>query len=171
MNEQSEWINLSVHLEPDPFSLSRVCYVAQETVFWKREVWKTVGEIDESYQFVLDYDLWQRMLAAQYQFHLLPRFNGLFRVHPQSKGTRLWDIRSDEVKRVYWQYLGTRKDEMELHQEINPAWWNRTLRLQGLGRAGLLNHVGMARKITRLLTLPPTQVPNPKIFSPARRHG
>jgi len=61
-------------------------YVPQETLFWRRRIWdKAGGEIDESFQFALDWDLLLRFRDAGAHFRRLPRFMGAFRVHPTQK--------------------------------------------------------------------------------------
>ena len=156
----------SVHLRPDRFSLSRWCYISQETTFWRRSVWETVGELDETYQYALDYDFWQRMLTAQYQFHLLPRFIGLFRGHPESKGARCSEIRTTELARIYSRYLHTNKGEMELRSEISLAWLRRMKMIRILGRAGFLNYFLLARAIVSMLSLPESKIPRNSEPSP-----
>jgi len=148
-----------IHLKPDRYSLSRSCYIAQETTFWKRSVWETVGEIDESYQYTMDYDLWQRMLAAGYQFHLLPRFIGLFRIHSESKAIRLDDVRTTELARIYSRYLHTDKITQELQLEMSPAWRRRRMMVRILGRLGFLNHFPVARAVVSILSLPEDRIP------------
>lgn len=58
----------------------------QETMFWRRSLWKTVGGcVDERLQFALDWDLILRFIGAGAQFARVPRFLGAFRVHPEQK--------------------------------------------------------------------------------------
>ena len=57
-------------------------YVPQETMFWRRRIWdKAGGQIDEAFQFALDWDLLLRFRQAGAKFVRLPRFLGVFRVH------------------------------------------------------------------------------------------
>lgn len=61
-------------------------YVPQETLFWRRSIWeKAGGQIDESFQFALDWDMLLRFRDAGARFVRLPRFLGAFRVHPSQK--------------------------------------------------------------------------------------
>jgi glycosyltransferase involved in cell wall biosynthesis len=145
--------SLRVYLTPDAYSLSRCCYIAQESTFWRRSLWDTVGGLDESYRFALDYDLWQRILNAGFEFHLLPKFLGVFRIHPDSKGSRWTAIRDQELARIYQKYLGTTKSELELWSEISPKWWRRVALLHALGRRGLLDALPLARALVRALSL------------------
>jgi carbamoyltransferase len=66
--------------------LSWVDYLPQETLFWRRRIWNKVGgEIDESFQFAMDWDLILRFRDAGAKFVRLPRFLAAFRVHPLQK--------------------------------------------------------------------------------------
>ncbi len=151
---------VGVHLPPDKYTLSRVCYIAQETTYWRRSVWNQVGELDPSLHFALDYDLWQRMLAKDYSFHLLPRFLGAFRIHPDSKGSRRQDLRKQELARICQRYLGRDTGERELQLEINGRWWRRTMLLHVLGRMGLLDRPAWADIIVSRLALCEREIPS-----------
>jgi glycosyltransferase involved in cell wall biosynthesis len=77
------------------------CVVAQETTFWRREVQTAIGLLDESFQFAMDYDYWQRMLVAHYRFNFLPHYLSVFRQHQSAKSTAHRPIRTMELARIY----------------------------------------------------------------------
>ena len=106
-----------VHPRPNNEDLKRICYLAQETVFWNREVWEKAGPLGEEWRYLLDYDLWNKFMAAGYTFHLLPYFLGAFRVHPASKGSTMEAVRQAELRRIYQTYLGRDVSEQELVAE------------------------------------------------------
>jgi glycosyltransferase involved in cell wall biosynthesis len=149
-----------VYAEPDANSLSRCCYVAQEAPFWTRTVWDTVGGLDESYRFALDYDFWQRILRTGFRFDLLPMYAGRFRLHPASKGSRWTELRTEEHRRIYSTYLGATKSERELWAEISAEWWRRVRLLHRLAHRGILDHLGIAKVIVGLLSLNEARIPN-----------
>ena len=61
-------------------------FVPQETLFWRRRIWKVIGEaVDEDFEFALDWDLILRFQEAGAKFVRLPRFLGAFRVWPHQK--------------------------------------------------------------------------------------
>jgi glycosyltransferase involved in cell wall biosynthesis len=61
-------------------------YVPQETLFWRRSIWeKSGGQMDESFQFALDWDLIVRFREAGAKFVCVPRFLGAFRVQAAQK--------------------------------------------------------------------------------------
>jgi glycosyltransferase involved in cell wall biosynthesis len=77
-------------------------YVPQETLFWRRRIWDRVGgNIDESFQFAMDWDLILRFLDAGARFARLPRFLGAFRVHDlQKTSANLSGIGRQEMERL-----------------------------------------------------------------------
>jgi glycosyltransferase involved in cell wall biosynthesis len=107
-----------VHPRPKNEDLKQICYLAQETVFWNREVWEKAGPLAATFRYALDFDLWQKFMAAGYTFHLLPYFLGAFRVHPASKGSTMEAVRQAELRRIYQTYLGRADTERELQAEV-----------------------------------------------------
>jgi glycosyltransferase involved in cell wall biosynthesis len=95
-----------VHPRPCNYDLMRICYIAQETVFWSREVWEKAGPLGANWRYALDFDLWQKFMAAGYTFHLLPYFIGAFRRHPESKGSTMEHVRQEELREIYKRHLG-----------------------------------------------------------------
>jgi glycosyltransferase involved in cell wall biosynthesis len=70
----------------DGRALRWVDYVPQETLYWRRDLWKrTGGALDERYHFALDWDLLLRFRRAGAKMVRLPFFLGLFRVHAAQK--------------------------------------------------------------------------------------
>jgi glycosyltransferase involved in cell wall biosynthesis len=165
IDANSQHLDYVAYLKPDRFSFSRTCYVPQESIFWRRSVWESVGELDESYQFALDYDFWQRCMAAGYKFHLIPKFLGMFRLHPDTKNTRWVGVRAREVAKIYRQYLNTEKSEEELRREIHPRWWRRMRMMTGLARSPLLHVPALAQVVVNILTLSEKDVVNLEMAS------
>ena len=68
------------------FILTYADFVPQETMFWRRELWKKVGNrLDESFRFAMDWDLICRFIKANARFRLIPAFLGQFRMHDMQK--------------------------------------------------------------------------------------
>ena len=82
--------------------LSSVDYVPQETLFWRRRIWDKVGgQVDESFQFAMDWDLLIRFRDAGARFVRLPRFLAAFRVHPSQKtSAQIEDLGAQEIYRL-----------------------------------------------------------------------
>jgi glycosyltransferase involved in cell wall biosynthesis len=96
--------------------MQRWDYIPQETCFWRRSIYETVGGIDRSYRFALDFDLFVRYMRAGACIRRVDRFLGAFRVHDVSKtsselhvGTvhpevaRVW--RKYKVRLAHWQEM------------------------------------------------------------------
>jgi hypothetical protein len=117
---------------PVRFVLERASVVAQETCYWRRSVYERIGPLDPSFRFALDYDYWQRMLAAGYRFRLIHRFLGGFRLHGESKTSTLDDVRRNELGIIYRRYLHREVTEAELKRELRET---RSARLPFLKRS------------------------------------
>ena len=138
---------------PSAYQLRHRNIVAQETTYWRREVWEELGPLDESYRFALDYEYWQRMLAAGYTFKLLPGFLGGFRHHEASKTATLRQTYSAELSRVYQQY-NIAEDEDSALGKMGPFWALRYDLAKDLSHQPIFNNPRRALNILRLLHLP-----------------
>ena len=60
-------------------------HIPQQAAFWRADLWRQVGPLDQGLYFAMDYDLW-RKLAAVSQIKYLPgRVWANFRLHGDSK--------------------------------------------------------------------------------------
>lgn len=85
----------------DDHALSLADYVPQETLFWRRRVWETVGgSVDRSFDFALDWDLLLRFRGSGARMVRLPRFLGAFRVHAEQKTTAVGALGEVECDRL-----------------------------------------------------------------------
>lgn len=85
--------------------LLRENFISQMAVFWRREFFESVGPLDESLRYTMDYDLWLRM-GAQADPLVLDRVLARFRVHREGKGRRHTLAQFSEQYRVACRYLG-----------------------------------------------------------------
>jgi glycosyltransferase involved in cell wall biosynthesis len=86
----------------EPFDLEQLLSgnsIPQPSTFFRRDVFESVGGLDESFQFCLDYDLWLR-IATLSSFDYVPRLWAKFRRHPTSKTTLLETLRCVEIVEV-----------------------------------------------------------------------
>ncbi|MBZ5761977.1 glycosyltransferase [Rhizobium sp. VS19-DR104.2] len=61
-------------------------FVPQETLFWRRSAWESVGShIDENFSFAIDWDFLLRLSNQNLHMVHVPAFLGLFRVHGLQK--------------------------------------------------------------------------------------
>ena len=86
--------------------MSRWDLIPQETCFWRRRLFEKCGNVDASYRFAMDYDLFVRfMQAAPGRTVRVNRFLGVFREHGEAKtSTLMQSIGAQEIKRVWAKY-------------------------------------------------------------------
>jgi glycosyltransferase involved in cell wall biosynthesis len=86
------------------YLMKRFDYIPQETTFWRRRIFDEVGNIDPTYRFAMDYDLFVRFMRAGRMRRLNDVF-GAFRMHDCSKTqTQIETIGVKEMARVRNQY-------------------------------------------------------------------
>jgi len=91
------WI-LPTHLN---YFMRRWAYLPQETCFWRRRLYEKAGNIDDSYRFAMDYDLFVRYMKIG-KFRRVNRFLAAFRVHGESKTSmQLESVGLSEIRRVW----------------------------------------------------------------------
>jgi len=84
----------------DPERLTYYNYIDQPSVFWTRALWEHVGELNESYHYVMDWDWWIRA-SRVCQFLTVPEYLSIFRLHSAHKsGTGGLQRRAEIVKIV-----------------------------------------------------------------------
>lgn len=102
--------------------LSWADYVPQETLFWRRRIWERVGgQVDESFQFAMDWDLLIRFRDAGARFAHIPRFMGGFRVHAHQKtSAAINEIGFKEMNRLRERVLGRVPSTEEIRKAVFP---------------------------------------------------
>ena len=83
------------------YLMSRWDLIPQETCFWRRSLWEKAGNVDRSFQFAMDYDLFTRFMKIG-RFQRVNRFLGAFRQHDAAKTSQLMNsIGTQEINRVW----------------------------------------------------------------------
>ena len=102
--------------------LSWVDYIPQETIFWRRRLWEKIGgQVDETFNFAMDWDLLLRFREAKAKFAHIPYFIGGFRVHELQKTLALADESGlTETERIHKRTLGRIPTNMEVHSAVFP---------------------------------------------------
>ena len=83
----------------DPEMFRKDVTLPQETAFFRREVFKGSGGLDESLHFAMDLDLWCRIARVARMRHI-PAFLACFRRHKHSKSV-VYGAAADETRRRY----------------------------------------------------------------------
>jgi glycosyltransferase involved in cell wall biosynthesis len=92
------------------YLMQRLDLIPQETCFWRRSLFLAVGNVDRSYRFAMDYDLFVRMMRRG-KFRRVNRILAVFRQHESSKTTQIYDtIGAEEIQTVRKKY-GIRQRE------------------------------------------------------------
>lgn len=60
-------------------------YIPQQAAFWRGDLWRQVGPLDESFYFAMDYDLWVRLAGVSEIRYLPGRAWANFRLHDAAK--------------------------------------------------------------------------------------
>jgi GT2 family glycosyltransferase len=92
--------------------------IPQETLFWRARCYTSVGGIDPSFQFAMDWDLLIRFAQAGFVIKRLPYFIGSFRVHTQQKtSAKINSVGNQEMDRIRRRIHGqdTSQGEIERH--------------------------------------------------------
>lgn len=80
--------------------------IGQEATFWRKDIFKQVGGIDESLNYAIDLDLWCRFSKLTKLKHL-PFFLGAFRQQPESKTSTIGDVGKAEREKIVAKYFGS----------------------------------------------------------------
>ena len=131
----SRWLFNQFDAFPTDCNVRHYCSIYQETTYWRRRVWESVGPLDEGKQFAMDYDYWQRLIAAGFHFTLLPHFLGVFRTHAEAKSTKWLDVQRRELEEIY-SAQGIAVDELEAKERLGLDFFVRRDLLYLLARAG-----------------------------------
>lgn len=84
--------------------LLRENFIAQPAVFWRREFGQSIGGLDESLHYTMDYDLWLRM-GKRAEPAIVDAVLAQFRLHPRSKSGQVNREQFDEGYRVARRYF------------------------------------------------------------------
>jgi hypothetical protein len=83
-------------------------YLPQPSTFWTRRIWECSGELDESIQCAMDYDLWLKFIKNGATMRHIPRFLSQFRCHRQQKSQCQRTLSNIEDRKLRECYLERR---------------------------------------------------------------
>ncbi|HMB90213.1 MAG TPA: glycosyltransferase [Rhodothermales bacterium] len=113
-------------------------YVPQETMFWRRRIWEAAGgQVDESFQFALDWDLLLRFQEVGAKMVCLSRFLGAFRVYAAQKTMDWAEVGEAEMARLRERAHGQLVSWPEINTHVDP-YVRRAVHRHLLYRTGLL---------------------------------
>lgn len=102
--------------------LSWADYVPQESLFWRRSIWESVGGyVDEDYSFAMDWELLLRFREAGARMVRLPYYLGAFRIHEQQKtSAAITDTGFAEMERLRKKIHGRDVTSVEIKKAVAP---------------------------------------------------
>jgi glycosyltransferase involved in cell wall biosynthesis len=112
-------------------------YVPQETMFWRRRVWDSIGSMDVNFHYALDWDFLLRAQAAGFKITRVRRFLACFRVHDGQKTTRNYEVGRQEMRALRLRHLGQAPSQREIFRAMLP-YLARQLIFHWSYRLGLL---------------------------------
>jgi SAM-dependent methyltransferase/GT2 family glycosyltransferase len=139
VDENNQEVGVWVLPPHDKKALEWADYIPQETMFWRRRIWeKSGGEMDESFQFALDWDLLIRFQQAGAKIVRLPRFLAAFRVHNAQKSTaQINEHGVKEMKLLRQRIHGREVSWMEINKHTR-SYLTRSVVYHQLYRMGVL---------------------------------
>lgn len=103
-------------------------YLAQESVYWHRRIWKKAGGIDRNFRFAMDWDLFLRFRKSFGKFKRIRRFIGAFRIHESQKtSSQISDIGAQEMNFLRERELGHIPEHKELSKKLVWLYWRNCL--------------------------------------------
>jgi glycosyltransferase involved in cell wall biosynthesis len=108
-------------------------HIPQQASFFRGELWRSVGPLDPSFYFAMDYDLWVR-IAARAQVKYAPRTWANFRLHTAGKTIADDDRCWPEMLRVHYRdgggFLSVIVAKYYVRKLVAPLWnWRRRMLL------------------------------------------
>jgi len=109
-------------------------HIPQQSMFFRAELWKQVGPLDDSFYFAMDYDLWTRIAARTEIKYLAGQTWANFRLHTSGKTIAADDRCWPEMLRVHYRdggsFFAPIVAKYYLRKWIAPLWnWRRRNRL------------------------------------------
>ena len=109
-------------------------YISQPATFWRADIFRDLGPLDESLHYAMDYEYWLR-LNAKYPLLVIPDYLAEFRIHSQSKNTNAGhrDVYIDEEVSVIRRH--TRSNFLRIlhkvHRRLMTTVYSAINKLQG----------------------------------------
>lgn len=105
-------------------------HVPQQSSFWRANLWKQVGPLDDSFYFAMDYDLWVRLAKITQVKYLPGRMWANFRLHSDAKSIAADDRCWPEMLRVHYRdggsFFSVITVKYAIRKIVAPIWnWRR----------------------------------------------
>lgn len=124
-------------------------HIVQPETLFSLSLLNDVGGLDESIDYVMDYDLWGRMLLAGADVQHVDVDVALFRHHAAQKTTSSWQVTQDLVTRA--QYFARQHPEWTEAKKRRMVQRLKDYEEQVWRRSGRLARMGLPRPLVRQL--------------------
>jgi glycosyltransferase involved in cell wall biosynthesis len=110
-------------------------HIPQQTMFFRAEFWHTVGPLDPSFYFAMDYDLWVRIASRATIKYLPGQIWANFRIHTSGKTIAADDRCWPEMLRVHYRdggsFFSVIVAKYYIRKLVAPLWnWRRRKKLK-----------------------------------------
>jgi len=116
-------------------------YIAQPNVFFRSQVFKELGYLNDSLQFVMDYEFWLRAATHGFRFQHIPIALAACRWHLDAKTVSRDRRIAEELLSVRDQYWNKRRFHNSLVQASYERFWNVRARASRQWRKLRTRHV------------------------------
>ena len=102
-------------------------HIPQQASFWRADLWKQVGPLDDSFYFAMDYDLWVRLAKISELRYLPGQTWANFRLHSDAKSIAADEHCWKEMMRVHYREGGSFFSIISakhLVRKVVAPWWN-----------------------------------------------
>lgn len=132
------------------YYLTHYCTLAQETTYWRREVWERIGPLDEHFHFALDYEYWLRAIKrGNYRITPIYRYLGGFRDYAENKTNSWMDVLHRDLRTIYRRYdLG--EEEASNYKDLGEGWITKFNLYVDFSKQGWTNHPRLVQLVWKL---------------------
>jgi glycosyltransferase involved in cell wall biosynthesis len=121
-------------------------YIGQPAAFWTRRLWELAGPLDETLNWVFDWDWLLRAQKVATRFEAVNRYLAVYRIHKAAKFATLTDASVAEVAEVLRRHAGeeaARVSEQIWTRRARISRWNMCLRRRPVRRLrpAILRHI------------------------------
>lgn len=103
----------------EAFTLTYRDFIVQPSAFWTRKLWESTGNLDISYNYVLDWE-WFLRASKITSFEYVPKFYSVYRYHPFHKTSSGGAERRKEIIEIVKKYSS--KYWIDLYLEVEEAY-------------------------------------------------
>lgn len=92
-------------------------FIPQPSCFWRADIHRNIGELDQSFDVMMDADLWLRFSKSIHLYHS-PQILSRIRMHPEQKTQRLRSRGREEARLLRERYFGKNSETLFLPKKI-----------------------------------------------------